>query len=308
MILTDFSQIISASILVPGDCNNCVKNPSSESKKLIKHFIINSVRANFKTQKEKYGQMVLACDSGSWRYDVFPQYKYKRRLKRKSDTSGVNWAFVSEVKEELIHEMSTFFPFPVVSVPKGEGDDILAVLTKLISEKESDPDSMDVFGNLSPENILIISSDIDNYQLHSYKNVKQWSPMAKKLVRPDGTARNALLAKIVKGDDGDGVMNIRMGSNTFVDGIRQKPIAQKYLETFFASKNPIDACEDDDQRTNYLRNEEIVSYAKIPTSISDSIISCYNEQLLKKHSKAKLMNYFIQNDMSNLLGQIHDFY
>lgn len=308
MILTDFSQIISASILVPGDCNLCAKNPSTQSKKLIKHFIINSVRANFKTQKEKYGKMVLACDSGSWRYDVFEQYKYKRRLKRENDTSGVNWAFVNEVKEELIDEMTIFFPFPVVKVPKCEGDDILGVLTKLITEKEADPESMDVFGDLSPENILIISSDIDNYQLHQYKNVRQWSPMAKKLVKPDGSARNALLEKIVKGDVGDGVMNIRMGPNTFVDDIRQKPIAQKYLDQFFASKNPIDVCEDDEQRANYIRNEELVSYSKIPSNISDSIILCYNEQVSKKHSKMQLMNYFIKNDMTNLLSQIHDFY
>ena len=308
MILTDLSQIISASILVPGDCNACAKNPSTQSKKLIKHFIINSVRANFKSQKDQFGKMVLACDSGSWRYDVFEQYKYKRRQKRETDDSGINWSFVSEIKEELIDEMNQFFPFYVVKVSKGEGDDIIGVLTKLISEKQPDPDSMDVFGDMSPEKIRIISSDIDNYQLHKYKNVSQFSPMAKKLVKPDGSARNALLEKIVKGDVGDGIMNIRMGSNTFVEGIRQKSITQTYLDTFFASKNPVDMCEDEEQRINYNRNEELVSYEKIPAHIAESIILCYNQQLSKKHSKMQLMNYFIKNEMTNLLSQIHDFY
>jgi hypothetical protein len=308
MILTDFSQIISASILVPGDCNVCAKNPSTQSKKLIKHFIINSVRANFMAHKAQYGKMIIACDSGSWRYDVFPQYKHERKLKLAKDDSGINWSFVSELKEELIEEMRMFLPFSVISVPKGEGDDVIGVLTKLITEKEADPESMDIFGDYSPEKILIISSDIDNYQLHEYKNVKQWSPMMKKLVKPDGSARNALIEKIVKGDRGDGVMNIRMRPNTFVDGIRQKPISQKFLDGFFASKNPIDMCESDEQKENYIRNEELVSYKKIPKDISESIILCYNEQSDKKHSKMKLMNYFIANDMTNLLSQIHDFY
>ena len=286
----------------------CAKNPSTQSKKLIKHFIINSVRANFRTHKAKYGKMVLACDSGSWRYDVFSQYKYTRKLKRESDTSGVNWSFVSEVKEELIDELAQFFPFSVVKVPKGEGDDVIAVLTKLISEQQPDSENVNVFGDCDPEDILIISSDIDNYQLHQHKNVRQFSPMMKKLVKPDGPARNALIEKIVKGDTGDGVMNIRMPANTFVEGVRQKPIAQTYLDKFFEAKNPIDICETEEQRENYKRNEQLVSYQMIPKDIQDSIISCYNYQISKKHSKMQLMNYFVKNDMSNLLSQIHDFY
>lgn len=279
-----------------------------QSKKLIKHFIINSVRANFKSHTAKYGKMVLACDSGSWRYDVFPQYKYTRKLKRELDTSGVNWSFVNEVKEELIDDLDRFFPFSVVKVPKGEGDDVIGVLTKLISEQAPDPENVNVFGDCDPEDILIISSDIDNYQLHQHKNVKQFSPMMKKLVRPDGPARNALIEKIVKGDKGDGVMNIRMGPNTFVEEIRQKPIAQTYLDQFFAAKNPIDACETEEHRENYKRNELLVSYQLIPKNIQESIILCYNDQITKKHSKMQLMNYFVKNDMSNLLSQIHDFY
>jgi T4 RNase H, C terminal/5'-3' exonuclease, N-terminal resolvase-like domain len=308
MILTDFSQIISAAIYV-GDASECAKNPSNDSKNMIKHSVINSVRANFMLHKKRYGQMVLACDSGSWRYDVFPQYKHQRKLKRAADTSGIKWDFVNEVKEELISDLDKFFPFPVIKLNNVEGDDCLGVISKLITETSVVGAEANMFDDVEPEDILLISSDRDNFQLHMLgKHIRQWAPMDKKLVKPVGSVRNALIEKIVKGDPGDGILNIKSTDNTFVDGIRQKPISAKYLQTFFDAKDPIDACSTDEERIHYIRNEQLVSYGKIPKDIQDSIIECYNEQCSKKHSKMQLMNYFTQNRMGNLLGQISDFY
>ena len=302
------SQIIFAAIFV-GDANECAKSPSDQSKKMIKHSIINSIRANYVAQKKHYGSMVLACDNGSWRNDIFSQYKYSRREKRKQDNSGIKWNFVNEVKNELVDDLNDKFPFVVINLPKTEGDDIGAVLSKHITDNSSLESELDIFGDSTVENILIQSSDADNYQLHMLgKHIKQWSPMLKKMVGPVGSARNALIEKIVKGDSGDGIPNIKMDSNTFVDKIRQKPISQKYLDSFYTSSNPIEMCEDEEQRINYIRNEQLISYEKIPLHISEAIILCYNQQLVKKHSKMSLMNYFINNDMTNLLGQIHDFY
>ena len=300
MILNDFYQIVAATIFAESESNNCAKNPSIESKKLIKHFIINSIRANFVSQKEHYGQMVIACDSSSWRYDVFPQYKHQRKLKRQSDTSGINWSFVNEVRDELIEDMDKYFPFIVMKVPSCEGDDIIGVLTKYISSLEPVRDESNIFGDSEVEKVLIQSSDRDNFQLHKFKNVRQWSSLEKKLIKPATSARQVLIEKIVKGDSGD--------SDTFVQGIRQKPIAQKYLDTFYDSNNPIDMCLTEEEKINYKRNELLVSYEHIPVNIQESIISCYNDQIGKKHSKMGLYNYFNNNQMSNLLGQIHDFY
>lgn len=307
-IITDFSQIVSAAIFVGGEANECAKHPSEESKRLIKHFIINSARANYMTQKAKYGKMIIACDSGSWRFDVFPQYKHKRKLKRLADDSGINWNFVNEVKDEVIDELDRYFPFAVVKCPSTEGDDVIGVLTKYISAQSVLTEEENIFGDVDPEPILIISSDGDNFQLHEHKNVKQWSPMEKKLLKPPISPRESLIRKIVKGDTGDGIMNIKMGDNTFVDDIRQKPIAEKFLDTFLTSKNPIEMCLDEQEKIRYARNELLVSYSKIPTNISEQIISCYNSQLAKKHSKMQLMNYLVANKMTNLLSQIHDFY
>lgn len=305
MILTDLSQIISATIYM-GDASACVKNPNKDSTNMIKHSVFNSIRHNYNTHKSKYGKMVLACDSGSWRYDVFPEYKHQRKVKRAADTSGIDWAYVNDVKDEIYSDLDKYFPFPLIKLPRCEGDDIIGVLTKYLSEV---PGVEDIFGNTDKESILIISSDKDNYQLHSLgKQIRQWSPMDKKLVGPKTSGRVALLEKIVKGDSGDGVPNIKSTNKTFVDGIRQKPISEKYLETFYSSNNPIDECLTEDEKINYARNEQLVSYEKIPTDIQSAILLCYNEQLAKSHSKPNLMNYLTQNRMVNLLGQIHDFY
>lgn len=308
MNIIDLSQIISA-VIYMGDAHECAKHPSEASKNMIKHSVFESLRYNHLTHSKRYGKTVLACDSGSWRYGVFPQYKHLRKLKREKDTSGINWAFVNAVKAEIISDLDTYFPFPVISIRDVEGDDIIAVLTKHVTETSVMTTEENIFGGDEPEDILITSTDGDNYQLHALgKHIKQWSPATKKLVRPDDTPRNALIRKIVKGDSGDGVPSIKSGDNVFVDGIRQKPISEKYLQTFFDAKNPIDACLTVEESINYLRNETLVSYDKIPASIQSSILLCYNEKCSKQHSKMGMMNYLSERSMVNLLTNIMDFY
>lgn len=290
-----------------GDAHECAKHPSEASKNMIKHSVFESIRYNHLLHSKRYGKTVLACDNGSWRYGVFPQYKHSRKLKREKDTSGINWEFVNAVKSEIIEDLDKYFPFPLISLKDVEGDDIIGVLTKYVTENSSSVSEENIFGGV--EDILITSTDGDNYQLHALgKHIKQWSPATKKLVRPEDTPRNELIRKIVKGDSGDGIPSIKSGDNIFIEGNRQKPISEKYLQTFFESSNPIDACLTVEERTNYLRNEKLISYSMIPTNIRNSIISCYNEKCAKPHSKMGLMNYLAQNKMANLLANIMDFY
>lgn len=308
--IVDVSQIMYASIHVESDANQCAKHPSDENKKLIKHFILNSIRANFMLHKKQYGQMTLACDSVSWRNEVFPNYKCQRKAAKKLDTSGISWSFVGETLDELIDDLRTFFPFPTIKVARAEGDDIIGTLVPYITKQSLLTMEEDIFGNIEPETILITSSDQDYFQLHN-KFVKQYSPVMKKQIKPTVPIKHAYLEKVLKGESGnttDSIPNFRMGDNTFIDGIRQKPVSQKTLDKFFASPNPIDECESDEERTNFLRNEQLVSFSKIPADIQESIIVCYNEQVAKKNSKMALMNYLTQHRMNNLLSQISDFY
>jgi T4 RNase H, C terminal/5'-3' exonuclease, N-terminal resolvase-like domain len=289
---------------------DCAKNPCDENRNLIKHFMLNSIRANFNTHKAKFGQMIIATDSHSWRRDYFPNYKCQRRAAKSKDDSGIRWDFVFSIVDDLILDLETKFPFPTIKVHGAEGDDIIAVLTKYIIENPSG--ELDIFGDPEVEPVVVLSSDRDNFQLHKHKNVRQFSPRDKKFIKPEVSWRQSLLEKIVKGESGsssDSIPNIRMPDDTFVTGTRQKPIAQKYLDKFYANKtNPIDECASDEERVNFIRNETLVSYDKIPDTVSQSIISRYNEQLTQKHSKMELMSYFTSNRMSTLLGSITDFY
>jgi hypothetical protein len=306
MIAIDFSQIYLAPIFLDGAAKSCAQNPSKESRDMMLHYAINSVRSNFVAHGTKYGNMVIACDKGSWRRDVFEEYKWARRDKRKDDTSGIDWKFVGETGEYVKQVLKEYFPFVVVEVPNLEADDIIGVLAKMTNESTTSEEN--IFGETESEPFLIISSDGDHYQLHQYSNVKQWSPTTKKLVKSDLKPRHALINKIVKGDVGDGIPNIKSPNNTFVDKIRQKPISEKYLATFYALENPIEACLTEQERINYKRNEQLVSYAYTPKDLANQAILVYNEEKVKKHNKMKLMTFLAENKLNILYSKIGDFY
>jgi hypothetical protein len=275
--------------------------------------MLNSVRANFVLHKKKYGQMVIATDSnqGYWRREFFDNYKCQRRAAKKIDQSGIDWPWVMSIVDEVISELEKYFPFPVIRVAKAEGDDIIATLVELVSTDPRFIGEEDMFGNQEIEDILILSSDRDNFQLHKYKNVRQWSPRDKKLIKPENY-RQALIEKIIKGESGassDSIPNIRSQDDIFlVEGLRQKPITQTRLDTFYAAKDLSDACENEEERKNLIRNQTLVDYTYIPETLKSDIISVYNTQVTKKSSKMALMGYLTNNRMSNLLGNITDFY
>lgn len=306
MIAVDFSQIFLANIFADCDAKICAASPCNESRDTILYYTLNSLRYNYVENRDKYGEMVIAVDARrSWRKDIFPNYKCNRKAKRDNDDSGIDWPFVFETMNYVVPIIREHLPFLVIEVEGAEADDIIGVLAKDISQKilvES------YFGDTEPEPMLIISSDKDNYQLHRFKNVNQWNPHTKNLVRPEHGAKKALLEKIVKGDAGDGVMNIRSPDNVFVDKIRQKPITSAYLTEFFESKNPIDVCKSEEERKNFIRNEQLVSYEFTPKEIVDKIVLEYNNQKAKEHSKFKLMSFFVDNKMPSLYSKIGDFY
>lgn len=310
MILTDLSQLIHANVYM-GEAAECAKNPSTASKNMIKHSVFNSIRANYVLHKKRFGDMILCCDSetGYWRKDYFPNYKCQRTEAKKNAVTDIKWGFVNEVKAELIDDLDKYFPFTVISVSGAEGDDCIGVLTKYITENVKE-DEEDIFGDVSAEKILILSSDRDNFQLQKNKNVSQWSPQEKKLLKCDNPT-HALIEKIVRGEAGptsDSIPNVRMGDDTFITRTRQKPIKEEYLQSFLNSDDPISICKTPEEIHNFLRNEKLISYDKIPTELCGKIIDSYLEKSSRKHSKMGLMGYFTSNKMVNLLGSITDFY
>ena len=73
---------------------------------------------------------------------------------------------------------------------------------------------------------LIISSDKDFQQLQKYPNVTQYSPVLKKFYETD-SPQEYIYEHILRGDAGDGIPNFLSPDDTFINGIKSKPIMKK---------------------------------------------------------------------------------
>jgi 5'-3' exonuclease len=97
VIIIDFSQVYLAPIFLDAAAKSCAQNPSDESRDMMMHMVLNTIRAQQVMHKAKYGtEVVIAFDSPSWRKEAFQYYKWARKQKRETDTSGIDWAFVFE--------------------------------------------------------------------------------------------------------------------------------------------------------------------------------------------------------------------
>jgi len=287
MILVDYSGIAIASIFSQD-------RPEEIQEGLIRHMILNSLRRYNLKFRNEYGQMVIACDNSSWRKEKFSQYKAKRKTNR--EESPLDWGhfftLINQVRDEISEEMS----YPVVHVDRAEADDVIAVLAQETQE----------FGKNEP--VMIVSSDKDFIQLHSYSNVKQFSPMKRDFLKVD-CPRFYKFDHICRGDASDGVPNIFSPDETFVEGIRQKPMrAKKIQEWNEAAQSPdkLRSIMGDDTFRNFCRNKTMIDLDCIPQDIGEAIIDKYNSQQNK--DKGKILPYLINKRCNMLIESVQDFF
>lgn len=282
MILIDFSNVIVGSIMVAH------KVPDEErfSEDFIRHLVLNSIRSYRNKYKDKYGEVVICTDfHSSWRKNVFPYYKAHRKVAReKQKKEGLDWSALFDTISKIIEEIDTFFPYKVIRVPHAEGDDVIAVLSKVFNEKS-----------------LIISSDKDFTQLYKYKWVKQFSPMKQKMLKGIDPYKY-LKEHIIRGDKGDGIPNILSANDCIVEGVRQKPISKKKVAKWMV-QDPKEF--NDDMKRGWMRNKILIDFDLIPSDISKAILEQYNEE--KKYQSGQLMNYFIKNRLKYLMENMGDF-
>ena len=261
---------------------------------LIRTLVLNNLKYYRGRFNEKYGELVICCDSKHyWRRDYFPNYKANRKKDRAS--SGYDWDFIFTTLNSVRDEIKEHFPYKVLEVYGAEADDIIATLVKY--EKSDDT--------------IIISSDKDFIQLHSHK-VKQYSPVSKKLVNGT-TPQHYLREHIIKGDRSDGVPNVLSPDDTFTESKRQKPIRKTMLITLTEAMEkwePKDLfqlakCNRDTWMRNWQRNETLIDLNKIPDDIRNDILREFKDT--KTGDRSKLFNYFVKNKLNNLIQSIGDF-
>jgi hypothetical protein len=239
--------------------------------------------------KDKYGQMVLACDSSSWRRDYFPQYKANRRSGR--DKSDFDWAEAFRIMHQVKDEIKENFPYKVIHIDKCEADDIIATMVDHTQE----------FGQY--EEVMIVSSDHDFKQLQKYDNVSQFSPMTKKFVEETYPRQNLQL-KILTGDAGDGIPNVLSHDDTFVNGDRQTPLSKKKKEAILEDLAEGELLYAASWYRNYCRNETLIDLSKTPDELRAKIIDDF---WITVFNEGKVLPYLINNNMKMLIESVEEF-
>ena len=289
MILVDFTQIAIGGIMV------ALNRGEELDEDLVRHLVLNSLRYYRSKFNEKYGELIICCDSKHyWRRDYFPNYKANRKKERES--TGHNWDVIFECINKIRDELKENFPYKVLEVYGAEADDIIATLVKSCR-----------LGEIS----LILSSDKDFIQLHGYQ-VDQFSPVTKKLLN-GGNPTNYLREHIIKGDRSDGVPNILSSDDTFITEKRQKPIRKTMILELTEALDKwepdklfqLAKCPKDTWVRNWKRNETLIDLSKIPKDITNEINREFDD--VEVGSRSNLFNYFIENKLTKLIDNLGDF-
>ena len=287
MILVDMSQISLASMMMHLNMNKATKPDEG----MVRHMILNSLRMYRSKFKEEYGELILCFDSRHyWRRDHFPYYKAGRKKSR--EDSNLDWDSIFSCLNDIKQELKDYFPYKHLEVYGAEADDIIATLCL---ELEYDNGKT-----------LILSGDKDFIQLHRFTNVSQYSPITKKFIK-DVDPHQYLDEHILKGDSSDGVPNVLSPDNTFVDGLRQKPLGKKKIAEWTGEiLMPVEmAIPDGEVKRNFQRNQQLIDLSKAPEEIFMSCLRAYQEA--PDGDRSKLLNYFIDKRLNNLTESIGEF-
>jgi 5'-3' exonuclease len=293
MIVVDFNQTAISNLMMEVGGRNDIEIQVP----LLRHMILNSIRSYKKKFGAEYGELVIACDNQTyWRREYFPYYKAGRKKAR--EESGFDWKTIFEALNLIRSELEVFFPYKVINVDGAEADDIIAVL----AEWSQTNDTNNVLFN-EPKPFLIMSGDHDFIQLQKYDNVKQFSPVQKKFVKPEISPEKYIFEHIIRGDKGDGVPNVLSDDDSIVTGTRQKAIRQDKLDIWYKDFDAMP--QDANFKKNYERNKMLVSFDSIPTKVKTAIINSYVDKPNK--DKSKLLSFFIEHKMKNMLELIEEF-
>jgi len=248
---------------------------------LVRHMVLNSIRA-LKTRFEgEFGKLVISCDSRFyWRKDFFPYYKIKRQQQRTE--SVIDWGQVYTFMDMIKKEVEENFSYPVIQVDNAESDDVI----------------YSIVNNFPDERILIASRDHDFKQLHNRKNVFQYNPIDEVMVVVADPAKY-LFEHIIKGDSGDSIPNVFSPLDSIALNKRQKPAYQKKIDLWYESGVP------EEFKERFAFNKKLVDLSEVPQEIQEKVMECYKNQLNKP--KKKLMNYFMEHNLKEMFANIQEF-
>lgn len=297
MILADYSALC-----IGGMSEFAEDMKNGDPKKitdLLRHVVLSTILKYKKYYGKKYGDLVITCDRPEyWRKLEFPHYKHSRKAAR--EESGIDWKLVFQLMNQFREELEQVFPYKVMHVENCEADDVIAVIVKYLRKE------ITVGLMAEPEPTIIVSADGDFLQLHKFENIDQYSPILGKLVKTTQLqVKEKLEEKFLKGDGGDGIPNFYMPDDHFVNGTtRQKSVMAARIADF--KERGIDACANDIERANYLRNRKLIDFEEIPQWVIDKIKDAWAEPT-KPLNQGEIYAYLHKHRCRQLIENIEEF-
>lgn len=299
MIIADYSQVLIAACLVDAD-EYKVGGDTKRMEMITRHKVLNSFLSYKKQFGAEFGNTVLAADGGNtWRKQFFPAYKHGRSKARSE--SDIDWKSIFAIGKQIRTEIAETFPIKTVWVDEAEADDVFGVLVKYTQDNELKQDGLEE----TPQPVMGVSSDHDIRQLYlKYQNYKQWSPLLKKAVpKPD---KNFLVEKILTGDPGDAIPNIRSPLDFYLTDVpRQKPITKAMKEKFLLKKDGSSLTEE--ERKRFDENKTLIDFDRIPDNVSEQILNTYINQTPVR-SKEGVLNYMLKHRLKLLTPRLEEFF
>jgi DNA polymerase I len=235
-----------------------------------RHMFMNSLFNSIKQFKPR--KVILAYDTKpTWRYSIYSDYKANRKEAR--DKAVVDFDKFFPIFNEFTSQIKDVFSkIYVLSIPKCEGDDIIATLCK---------------ETFKHDQVVIISSDGDMNQLIN-QNIKQYDPIKRKMVECINPQKE-LDIKVITGDKGDNIPPIKKK----VGVITAEKILNNGLDNFLK--------ESDEIKANYIRNKTLIDLNFIPDEIKKNIINTYVSYPLTDMTSKKILDFFVQNKLMKLM-------
>jgi 5'-3' exonuclease len=261
-----------------------------------KHVFLSELK--FMVEKHKPTRFIIVFDSklGSWRKNIYPEYKANRKIAR--ELSKVDFKEFFKVSNPFLKDLKDVFcNLEILEFDGIEGDDIIAVLCQNFKEK-----------------ITIISTDKDFHQLQVFKNVKQYEPKKKQMVNVLNP-KISLEQKIIGGDENDNIPAIvpRCGKVKVANIMSSDLISNIYDEEYLKEEENVKAIvkkykiNPEEIKKNLQRNTELIDLKFIPKDISEKILKTLREPNTKKFDGRKFMSFLVEHRMGNLVEKMQDY-
>ena len=301
MLLLDYSGLVHANI--NAFMKDLEKGTPQENENIIRHIVLNSIvtlRKKFK--KSEYGDLVICLDGRKyWRKDIFPHYKAGRKEAR--EKSKIDWDSVFKIINQLSQDLVDHFPYKVVSVNEAEADDIIAILSKYTQTNEQSSIGM----YPEPQPVVIVAEDLDFIQLHKYDNVRQYHPRKRKMaIKPTVAGLLEFTREHIARAGDDSIPGVLCDPDHFVKEVKTRApkMSSKRIAEFKALGR--DACQNDFEKANWDRNEQLIDFNFIPDDIEINIIEAYKTANVSG-TRNDVFNYLVKHGCRQLLDSISDF-